>query len=410
MKQKIYEQYAQLLLRIGCDLRSDEILLVQAPVGTEAFVRELTRTAYQYGAKYVQVDFQDYELEELRCQCSQEEYLTYYPAWKAAYLLQRAEDNIAAVRLISPVVEEESPLSPSSHRRGKIRAGELEALKEYQNVRSDGHISGVTACFPTEQWAKKVYPELPGDKALEQLWRDFIHVVRLDQSAPIQVWEQHRQQITAQKKKLDALNIRRLHLTGPGTDLNIGMVNGGSWIGGAEQNKRTGGSYTPNIPTEELFAVPHKYQVEGVVRATLPLNYEGTLIKNFQLRFSRGLVTEWNAESGGEILKSILDADAGSRRLGEVALVPVDSPIYQIKRIFYTTLFDENAVCHLALGKAYAASVCGGAERSGQERDRMGINDSGLHVDFMVGSEALDVRAETDQGEMYLMKNGRWAI
>lgn len=410
MNQKIFEQYAKLLLTIGCDLRADEILLVQAPVGTEPFVRELTRAAYQYGAKYVQVDFQDSELEELRLRWSHEKHLAYFPAWKAAYLTQRAEDKIAVIQLISPAVEEGNPLSPSFHRRKKIKAGESEFLKEYQTVRSDGHISGVKACFPSESWAKMVYPELPGDKALEQLWRDFTHIVRLDRPDPIGVWEQHRQQLAVQKEKLDTLNITRLHLTGPGTDLKIGMVDGISWIGGSEQNKRTGGLYTPNIPTEELFAVPHKYQAEGTVRATLPLNHEGKLIKNFQLHFSQGLVTEWSAESGGETLKSILDTDAGSRRLGEVALVPADSPIYQTRRIFYTTLFDENAVCHLALGKAYAASVRGGAECSGPERDQKGINDSGLHVDFMIGSEELDVRAETNQGELYLMKNGRWSI
>lgn len=410
MNQKIYERYAKLLLRIGCDLRADEILIIQAPVGTETFVRELARAAYRYGAKYVQVDFQDPELEELRCRCSREKHLTFIPSWKAAYLAQRTGDNIAVIRLISPAVEEGTPLSPPSHRREKIRAGESEALAEYQRVRSDGHISGVTACFPSERWAKKVYPELSEDKALEQLWQDFIHIVRLDRPDPIQVWEQHRLQIAAQKEKLDALNIRRLHLTGPGTDLKIGMAHGSSWIGGSERNKRTGGLYTPNIPTEELFAVPHKDQTEGVVRATLPLNYEGKLINNFRLCFSKGLVTEWSAESGGEVLKSILDTDAGSRRLGEVALVPADSPIYQTGRIFYTTLFDENAVCHLALGRAYAASVRGGAESTSEARAQMGINDSGLHVDFMIGSEELDVRAETNQGELYLMKKGRWNI
>lgn len=408
MDRDIYEKYARLLLHTGCALRAGEILLIQAHPETAGFVRVLTEAAYRHGARYVQVDFQDPSIAEIRCRCSQMRYLDEFPGWVADHLTQRAKDNIAVIQLFSPAVEEGPPLP--SRRWEKMRARELDALKGYETVRNDGHISGVKACLPTERWARRVYPELSTEDGLKQLWADFIHIVRLDEEDPVHAWEQHRQKISHYKKTLGSLHISKLWLQGPGTDLKVELLSGHEWMGGSEKNQRTGAEYTPNIPTEELFSVPNKYGVEGVVSATRPLNYEGRSIQGIKLRFSRGSVTDWSVSSEGALFETILNTDPGAKRLGEIALVSVDSPIYQTRRTFYNTLFDENAVCHLALGRAAATGT------RTQERlplamwDAAGLNESSIHVDLMVGSEQLDVLAETENGNISIMKNGAWAI
>ena len=408
MNRNIYEKYAKLLLHIGCALAPGENLLVQAHPDMADFVRVLTETAYRMGARYVQADYLDPAISEIRCRYSCVEYLSDVPPWITLYRTQLMKEHAAVIQLFSPAVEEGLPLP--SHRWEKMSAGELSAQKEVEAVRSAEHISGVKACLPTGQWAKKVYPELSAEEGLRQLWTDFIHINRLDQEDPVAAWEHHKQKLDQYKRKLEALHISQLWLRGPGTDLKVKLLTGHQWMGGCERNLRTGREYTPNIPTEEIFTVPDKYGVEGVVSATLPLNYQGRLIPDIQLKFSHGQVSDWSVGGEKALFEQILNTDDGARRLGELALVPVDSPIYQTKRIFYHTLFDENAVCHLALGRAAAQGTKTQKIVPPAMKDAAGLNESSIHVDFMVGSEQMNVLAETADGTISLMEHGRWTI
>lgn len=408
MNRNIYEKYAKLLLRIGCALTPGENLLVQAHPNMTDFVRVLTETAYRLGARYVQVDYLDPAIAEIRCWHSPVEYLSDVPSWVTLYRTQQMKEGAAVIQLFSPAVEEGFPLP--SHRWEKMYAGELSVLKEVEAVRNAEHISGVKACLPTSQWAKKVYPELSTEDGLRQLWADFIHINRLDHEDPVVAWEYHKRKLAQYKEKLESLHISELWLRGPGTDLKVKLLSGHQWMGGCEQNLRTGREYTPNIPTEEIFTVPDKYGVEGVVSATLPLNYQGRLIQDIKLRFSHGLVCDWSVGDEKALFEQILNTDPGARRLGEIALVPVDSPIYQSKRIFYHTLFDENAVCHLALGRAAAQGTKTQKIVPAAMKDAAGLNESKIHVDFMVGSEQMTVLAKTANGTVSLMNKGLWTI
>lgn len=293
----------------------------------------------------------------------------------------------------------------------RMHKAEIAGREAFAKARSDGHVSWVKTCVPCPQWAARVYLELPADEALERLWDNIIQVVRLDADDPVQAWIDHKNTIRAKKEKLNALDLRKLYFNGPGTELEIGLVDRGTWVGGYDINQKDQSEYIPNIPTEELFYVPHKYQINGTVRATLPLNYNGTIIRDFGMTIRDGRVTEYHAGEGEQALRSVIEHDDGSCYFGEIALVSVQSPIYQIGRVFYDTLLDENAVCHMALGNAPASVVEGGGRMNPQQRDQIGINVSKLHVDFMIGSDQTDVDGLTRDGQwIAIMREGDWVL
>ena len=409
MNLSIYQKYALVLLKVANNLKPGEILLINAAPKDYLFVREITRLAYQMGAKYVKADFSDSYADILRCQYAREEDLDFYPQWLSNYLGDSARDNVSILSLYNPAPGQFDGLDPM--RIARMEQASLTGRIPFSQARSDGHVSWVKTCIPNPEWAAKVYPELSADEALSQLWSDIIKVVRLDADDPVQAWVDHKNQIRAKKELLNQLDLTKLFFRGPGTDLEIGLVENGTWIGGYDINEKDGSEYIPNIPTEEIFYVPHKYKINGTVRATLPLNYNGTIIRGFEMKIQDGRVVQYHADEGELALKSILETDAGSCYFGEIALVSVQSPIYQIGRVFYDTLLDENAVCHIALGNAPASVVMGGNQLSAQERDRIGINVSKLHVDFMIGSDQIDVSAETRSGQhISVMEHGDWVL
>ena len=276
-------------------------------------------------------------------------------------------------------------------------------------ARRDGHVNWVKTCVPCPEWAAKVYPELSPEDALKNLTADIIKIIRLDQPDPVQAWIDHKETLRAKKHLLDSKDFVELHFEGPGTNLKIGLVDHCSWTGGYDTNGVDGSEHIPNVPTEEIFSVPHKYKVNGTVTATLPLNFNGTIINHFGMTIKDGHVIDYHAEQGQDALRSILEHDPGSSYFGEIALVPIESPIYQTGRVFFDTLVDENAVCHIALGNAPVSVVDGGSSMTPEERDAAGINASQLHVDFMIGSDKINVDGITRDGELVpLMRNGSW--
>ena len=281
----------------------------------------------------------------------------------------------------------------------------------FQMAVAGGEVSIVKTVVPGASWARLVYPELEEDEALSRLWENFIRICRLDQDDPVAAWREHQRRIQEKRTRLDSLGLDTLYLEGPGTKLTVRLVQGGKWIGGCVENTRTGQRYVPNIPTEEVFFVPDRRRVEGVVSSTVPLNYKGSLIEGIRLEVRDGRVIAHSAQRGEELLTSILNTDEGSCYFGEVSLVSVQSPIYQTGRIFYDTLLDENAVCHMALGRGTPGILDGGYELSRKEREDVGINNSAIHVDFMIGSTQLDVDGRTEAGErVAIMRGGDWVI
>ena len=264
--------------------------------------------------------------------------------------------------------------------------------------------------IPTGDWAKKIFPGLEVKEAKEKLWEQIFKIVRVDQEDPIKAWDDHNQTLKNAHAILNDKKYQALIFKAPGTDITFGLPKGHIWKGGGAYTT-DGLHFNPNMPTEEVFTVPAKYDVNGVVSNTKPLVYNGNTIDNFSLTFKDGQVVDFEAEQGYDTLKNLLETDDGAKRLGELALVPDASPISQSGLIFYNTLFDENASCHVALGKAYPTNLEGGSEMTDEELDQHGVNDSLTHVDFMIGSAELDIDGILPDGSTEaVFRKGAWAF
>jgi aminopeptidase len=266
------------------------------------------------------------------------------------------------------------------------------------------------ASVPIPSWAAKIFPDLPAEQQMEKLWEAIFMTTRTDQPDPVALWKEHIRQLKARSRWLTERRFTELHYTAPGTDLRIGLPQGHHWESGSITTKNEI-EFTPNLPTEEVFSIPHKDRVEGLVSSSKPLSYAGNLIDDFQLRFEKGRVVEFRAGKGDETLRGLVETDEGSHRLGEVALVPHSSPISQSGVFFYNTLFDENAACHLALGRGIRSCLPNGPQMSQEQYEAAGGNESLLHVDFMVGSDQLDIDGLLPDGSRQaVMRKGEWAF
>ncbi len=407
MTDAIYRKFARVLLEVAVNLQCDDILIVRASPQDYLLVREVTTAAYRMGATYVHIEYEDPATQALRCLHAGAAHLSFYPDWLLRCRAEAMSDRVAVLVLTSPnpVIHaglDEVRLAALTAAAQRIRTAERQA-------RADGHVSMVTTVVPSTPWARLVYPDLDDEEALTALWADLVRVAYLDAPDPVEAWRAHKEDIKRRRDRLDALDIRALLFTGPGTDLTVELASGVGWTGGCDRNSVSRTEYIPNVPTEEVFCVPHRERVDGRVAATLPLSSNGTVICALALPVGDGLVTDFSAAEGESALGALLSTDEGARRFGEVALVPVSSPIYQTGRIFYNTILDENAVCHIALGNA-PFSPAGGPPPTDAERAAQGLNTSAVHVDFMVGSEQLDVTATTASGaRILLMRGGQWA-
>jgi aminopeptidase len=258
-------------------------------------------------------------------------------------------------------------------------------------------------------WAAKVFPHLAREQQVQKLWETIRALCRLDHADPVSAWQEHLRRLSARSEQLTRKQYRELRYTGPGTDLTIGLPEGHQWMSG-QSVSRQGILFTANLPTEEVFTMAHKERASGFVRSSKPLSYASTLIENFSLRFDEGRVVEVHAERGEKVLRDLVSTDAGAGRLGEVALVPHSSPISQSGLLFYSTLFDENAASHVALGTAYKFTMASGETMTDEEFERRGGNRSAVHVDFMIGSDALDIDGVLPDGRTEaIMRRGEWA-
>jgi len=406
--QQLIERYADLAVRVGVNLQRGQTLVVTAPVHAAPFVRQVVRKAYEAGAHDVHIDWKDGELTRIRYELAPEAALQEFPRWKAEGMEKLAEQGAAFLHIDSANPELLKGIKSERIAMANKAAGQ--ALKKVRNYTMSNQVCWSVVAVPSPEWAARVFPELPEHERETALWQAILTATRCDQEDPVQAWQEHDRTLTAKAEYLNARRYRFLHYTGPGTSLTIELPANHLWLGGSDISQN-GTIFMANMPTEEVFTAPLKTGVNGVVRSSRPLSHSGNLIEHFSLTFEQGRIIDFQAEQGYEALKRIIETDEGSRYLGEVALVPHQSPISQSNLTFFNTLFDENASCHLAIGNAYSICLKGGGNMDDAEMERHGLNTSLSHVDFMIGSGELDIDGERADGTREpVFRKGNWAF
>lgn len=402
------EKYAALAVSIGVNVQSGQTLVVNAPLDAAVLVRKIAKKAYEAGAKHVYVEWNDEDLTYIKYKHAPDEAFLEYPMWRAKGMEQLAEEGAAFLTIYSPNPDLLKDIDPK--RIANFTKTASQALSNYRSALMADKNCWSLISVPTPAWAKKIFPDLTEEQAISKLWDVIFDVTRVSLADPIQAWQEHNDRLAKMVEYLNSKQYKQLIYEAPGTNLTVDLVDNHVWHGGAAVSEN-GVRFNPNIPTEEVFTMPHKDGVNGIVRNTKPLNYGGNLIDGFTLTFKDGKVVDFTAEKGYETLKHLLDTDEGARHLGEVALVPHQSPISTSNLIFYNTLFDENAACHLALGKAYPTNIKDGAAMSKEELAQHGVNDSLIHEDFMIGSAELNIDGVTKDGKREpIFRNGNWAF
>lgn len=405
---QMQEKYAELALRTGVNLQKGQALMVNSSIEGADFTRIVVKKAYELGAKDVLVNWEDDTLTLLKYQNAPEEVLTTIPQWKIDKQLAFAKDGAALLSIRSTNPDLLKDVDPE--KVAKAQKAGAEAMKEFRQYTMNDRIAWSIISIPTGDWAQKIFPEKSTEDAKESLWEQIFKIVRVDKDDPVAAWDQHNQKLKDAREVLNKKQYTKLVFKAPGTDISFDLPKGHIWKGGSAVTTE-GTTFNPNMPTEEVFTVPHKYGVNGTVASTKPLIYGGNMINNFSLTFKEGKVVDFKAEQGQETLKHLLDTDEGASRLGELALVPDASPISQSGLIFYNTLYDENASCHIALGKAYPTNLEGGSDMDDETLDKNGVNDSLTHVDFMIGSDELDIDGVTADGQTEaVFRKGAWAF
>lgn len=405
----LLDKYAQLCVKVGINIKEGQPLVVNAPIEGLEFVRKLAENAYKLGASEVHVNWSDELLTKLKYENSPMEVFENYPKWKADSLVDFAKRGAGFISISSEDPELLKEMDPKKVSTAN-KAASI-ALKEWRKYTMNDINPWLVVSISTKSWAKSVFPELEGDDAVDSLWESIFKATRVDTEDPVKAWEDHMENL---KEKVDFLNdkkINSLHYTSKkGTDLKVKLPLGHIWAGGGAITS-SGVPFAPNMPTEEVYTMPDKYGVDGVIYSTKPLNYGGKLIDKFKLQFEKGKVVNFSAEVGEDVLKDLFDIDEGAKHLGEVALVPFHSPISNSNITFMNTLFDENASCHFAFGKAYPTNIESGADMSDEELEAHNVNTSLTHVDFMVGDSTTSIVAETLDGErLEIFKDGDWAF
>ena len=408
MKVTTLKTYAELIARRGVNLKKGDEVVITAELDQPKFVEYVVEACYKAGAKKVTVDFTHQPLQKLHVKYRNLKTLGKVEDWEVARLEHYIETLPARIYLISEDPDGLRGMDREKNAKGaQARSKIIKPLRD----RMDNRYKWCIAAVPGKAWAQKMFPGIRASAAIEKLWEAILYTSRADGDDPIAAWDAHNADIAARCAYLNSLGIDTLHYTASnGTDFTVGLIDRSEFCGGAEAI--IGGEiFNANIPSEEVYTSPKRGRAEGIVYSTKPLSYNGQLIENFSIRFHEGKVTEVHAEKNEEMLKTIVSMDEGASYLGEVALVPYSSPINQLGYLFYNTLFDENAVCHLALGEGYTNTLRGFADMTREECTAAGINDSMIHEDFMIGAPDLSIVATLRDGtEKEIFKDGTWAF
>ena len=407
MKKSVLRSYARLIARSGVNIQPGQEVFILAELDQPEFVQMLVDECYKCKAKKVVVDWNYQPLEKLHYryrtlttlgkldnyeEARWQHYVDTIPC--RIYLLSEDPDGLKGIN--------QTKMAKAQQKRYPI-------IKPYRDA-IENKYQWCIAAVPGKAWAKKLFPELRASAAVEKLWENILACSRVDED-PIAAWEAHNRDLHDRCAYLNSLHIEKLHYTSAnGTDFTVGMIPEGRFCGGSEKSLQ-GIVFNPNIPSEECFISPKRGEAEGIVYATKPLSYQGQLIDKFWIKFHEGKAVEWNAEVNNELLTKLITMDEGSAYLGECALVPYDSPICQSGLLFYNTLFDENAACHLALGMGFADTIRDFEHKTLEECRALGVNDSMIHEDFMIGSADMSIDAVCEDGRtVAIFRDGSWAF
>lgn len=401
------EKLAEVAVNVGLQLEKGQDLVMTAPLAALPLVRLITKHAYMAGAGIVTTFYSDEETTLARYDHAPNESFDKASGWLYDGMAKAFEGGAARLAIAG-----DNPMLLASQDPAKVaRANKANSIayKPALEHISNFDINWNICSYPNPSWAKLVFPDLPIAQAVEKLAEAIFAASRVNEADPVAAWAAHNGELRKRSSWLNGERFSALHFTGPGTDLTVGLADGHEWHGGASMAKN-GITCNPNIPTEEVFTTPHALKVDGRVSSTKPLSHQGTLIDNIQVRFEGGRIVEAKASKGEEVLLKVLDTDEGARRLGEVALVPHSSPISASGILFYNTLFDENASCHIALGQCYSKCFLEGASLSQDHIKAQGGNSSLIHIDWMIGSDKVDIDGiRADGSTVPVMRKGEWA-
>jgi aminopeptidase len=393
------ERWADLIVNFGANLQPGQVLAVGGEPGKEEYVRAIAAAAYRAGAKYVDAMYYDLRVKRARLLYADEDTLDYVPPWLGERLLALGEMRAARVGL-SGVTDPGALDDVDPARAGR---DQLPFLKESAQVVNERTTNWTAAPAPTPAWARLVHPDLDEDAALDKLWEQILHVLRLDTPDPVAAWRERADTLVAAAERMTERHFDALRFDGPGTELVVGLLPSSRWQA-ARFETIDGIEHMPNLPTEEVFTTPDPQRVDGTVRSTKPLYTAGKIIRGLEVRFEGGRAVQIDAEENADVLRAIAERDEGAARLGEVALVDREGRIGPLDTVFFDTLLDENAASHIALGSAYLFTV-------GDEADHPRANESAIHVDFMIGGDDVDVTGITADGdEVPVLRDGSWQI
>ena len=412
--QELLKKYAEAIVKVGLNLRAEQRLIITnsaargvPPAGRE-LVHEVTKAAYAAGARYVEAIWGDEEMLRIRLQNAPADSFEEYPKHIVNAVLGMIKNGDALLSIYANDPDALKGLDPE-----RVSAMQKVHLQNNQEVSANISRNAVNWCVvaaacPT--WAAKIFPDLTQEEAEAKLWKAIFETTRVMGPDPVAAWQEHIQNLIKRAKYMQAKKYSSLHYKGPGTDFTLGLPQGHRWIA-ARMPAENGVDFTANMPTEEIFTLPDRTRAEGTVAATFPLSYGGSLIEDFSLTFKEGRIIKVSAKKNEAILQKLVNTDEGSTRLGEVALVPASSPIATRGHLFYNTLFDENASCHIAIGRAYRFTLTGGEELTDEEFIAAGGNISLTHVDFMIGSPQIDIDGVREDGlREPVMRLGEWAF
>ena len=407
MKKSLIRNYAKLIARVGGNIQKGQRVVLYAQTDQGEFIRILAEECYRAGAERVTVEWQSQELEKLAAKFETAHELSIVSSWEEKKLAHRAESLPVQIKILSA----DPDGMRGAHREKLTHAAMARAVitKPYTDALTNKY-QWCVAAVPSVGWAKKVFPKERANTAVERLWELILQTSRADGKDPLTDWMWHNRALREKCDKINALELMRLeYKSANGTNLKVGLIDGAQFIAG-KKSTTDGKYFNPNIPTEECFTTPKKGEAEGIVYAVKPLSYGGELIEDFWIRFEGGKAVSCGAKKNAALLEKILAMDEGAAYLGECSFVPYDSPVNQTGVLFYNTLFDENACCHLALGRGYSNTVIGFETMQLSDFAKMGVNDSSVHVDFMIGSEDLNITGITKRGERVpIFQNGTWS-
>ena len=405
------KKYAHLLVHLGVNLQPGQSLVIRSEPMQREFALLLAEVAYDAGAKFVAIEYNDMRLQSVRIHKSAQETLTYLPGYLEQMAIERRDDHWAAINIVGD--EDPSLLTRLDPNRLRlIQTTEYQAIMPWRASMMEMKQPWTIAALPTPAWAQKVFPSLPAEEAFERFWQEIRRIIRLDADDPIGAWQAHLANLQATHTTLQAKQVHALHFYDPtpapdgkpSTDLTVGLTDQPQWVGGVSGTP----PFVPNIPTEEIFTTPHRLRVHGWTRSSRPSFPFRREVRQATFRFEDGKLVAFCGAEDQEVYEQFF-AVKGTRHLGEVALVDVSSPIYRSGLVFYNTLFDENAACHIAFGQAYPIGVAQGAHMSPQELAEAGVNNSALHLDVMIGTPTLDVTGHLADGtELAIMRQGRY--